>query len=124
MDDVSRNKERRRQVQLERLGSNAPYCVICGEDDPACLELHHIAGRKYDDELVCVCRNCHRKLSDPQKDHPRARANPPSFEECLAHFLHGVADLFEILVKRFRALANELFTNITESQSKKEHRDE
>jgi hypothetical protein len=48
--------------QLERLGTNEPGCVVCGEDDPSYLELHHIPGRKFGDELVIVCRNCHRKL--------------------------------------------------------------
>jgi len=46
-------------------------CPFCGEDDPRCAEDHHIAGRKYDDMTVRVCRNCHRKLSDMQRDHPR-----------------------------------------------------
>jgi hypothetical protein len=45
------------------------FCIVCLEKDPRCLELHHIAGRQFADEVVVVCCNCHRKLSDMQKDH-------------------------------------------------------
>jgi hypothetical protein len=59
-------KSLRQHGQLERLGTNEPGCVVCGEDDPSYLELHHIPGRKFGDELVIVCRNCHRKLSNDE----------------------------------------------------------
>ena len=112
MDEKYLKKERRRQTRLERLGTNTPRCVVCGEDDPSCLELHHI-GRKFGDELVIVCRNCHRKLSDAQKDHPRPEADPPSVNECIAHFLQGLADLFEQLVPQLRNTAKQLVAKLT-----------
>jgi hypothetical protein len=46
------------------------------------LERHHIAGRTFGDENVPVCRNCHRKLSDLQKDHPPHIGAPPDPLEC------------------------------------------
>jgi hypothetical protein len=108
MDEEYLKKKRRRQRRLERLGINTPRCVVCGEDDPSCLELHHIPGRKFSDELVIVCRNCHRRLSDAQKDHPRQEADPPSVVECIVHFLQGLADLFEQLVPQLRKIAKQL----------------
>ncbi len=115
MDTDFRKKERRRQAHLERLGTNNPRCVVCGEKHPSCLELHHLRGCKFGDELVAVCRNCHRKLSDTQKDHPKPLGNEPSFEECLAHFLLGIADLFELLVKTLRELAERLLAKLRAS---------
>ena len=108
MNEKYLKKERRRQARLERLGTNTPRCVVCGEGDPSCLELHHIPGRKFGDELVIVCRNCHRKLSDAQKDHTRAEADPPSVVDCIVHFLQGLADLFEQLVPQLRKMAKQL----------------
>ena len=78
MNDHELKRERRRQRALERLGMNNPRCVVCGYDDPLALELHHIAGRAHGDELVPVCRNCHRPLSDMQKDHPAAVTSRPA----------------------------------------------
>ena len=78
MDEVELKRERRKQRALERLGSNNPRCVVCGFDDPLALELHHIAGRSFDEEAVPVCRNCHRRLSDHQKDHSLAQAKAGS----------------------------------------------
>ena len=69
MSDFNFDRERRRQRALERLGTDDPCCAICAENDWRCLELHHIAGQAFDDTTMIVCRNCHRKLSDMQKEH-------------------------------------------------------
>jgi hypothetical protein len=108
MNNHELNLERRRQRALERLGTNNPRCFFCPCDDPLALELHHIAGRGYGDELVIACRNCHRRLSDWQKDHPPRRNDPPIDAERIGHFLLGLADLFEMLVKRLREFAAKL----------------
>ena len=95
-------KEKRRQNRLEKLGTQRPVCCRCGEHDDRCLEAHHIAGRAYADDAVIVCRNCHRKLSDAQKDHPQQWVDDPSMLERIGHFLLGLADFFAILATKFR----------------------
>lgn len=101
--------ERRRQNALERLGSNDPRCVLCGEGDWRCLEFHHISGRAYGEEGVVVRRNCHRRLSDPQKDHSTGLtgAEPPLLER-VGHFLLGLSDLLEMLVAVMRGYGAQL----------------
>ena len=98
-------KEIRKQKCFERLGSNHPVCIICGEADWRCLEEHHIAGRAYGDDLAIICRNCHRKLSDDQKDHPKTISSKPTQLESLCHLLLGRADLFDQLAKSDREIA-------------------
>jgi hypothetical protein len=95
-------KEARKQKRLAILGSNNPVCVICAEDDWRCIEQHHIPGQAYGDDLCNVCRNCHRKLSDNQKDHPAMIDKTPTPQESIGHFLIGLADLFALLVERLR----------------------
>jgi hypothetical protein len=107
MDDKELKREARLQRMYERLGV-APRCAHCGLDDVRCLEAHHIAGRKFDDATVILCRNCHRILSDDQKDHPRLIGGAPSLHERAAHLLYGLADLFALLVAKLREYANEL----------------
>ena len=70
LDKTELAKEKRKQRRLEALGSNNPKCGICGMANWQCLELHHVADRNRDDVMVPVCRNCHRLLSDAQKDWP------------------------------------------------------
>ena len=70
VNEIELRRATRRQRAIERLGTRNPKCAHCGEADPLALELHHIAGQAYDRATVIVCRNCHRKLSDLQKDHP------------------------------------------------------
>lgn len=113
-------KEIRKQARLEKLGTNHPLCVICGEDDWRCLEEHHISGQAYGNELVTVCRNCHRKLSDDQKDHPKQHIHKPNQYECIGHLLLGLADLFALLVERFRAIGQEL---IQAAKQQSRHKD-
>jgi hypothetical protein len=116
------NREIRRQKALERLGSNNPRCIECGNDDPSCLEKHHIAGRGYDAETVIVCRNCHRTLSDWQKDHPPHRPEQPHDLEIMGRFLIGVADLFELLIRRLKEFGQKLIALAAEAPSTKEGR--
>src|SRR5690349_8607640 len=100
MDDKA--KETRKQKRLEALGGNRPVCVICGEGDWRTLEQHHIAGQAYGDELCNVCRNCHRKLSDDQKDHPKQTSKNLNNFETIGHLLLGLADFLALLVEKLR----------------------
>lgn len=93
------NPEIRRQAALRRLGCDDPRCVRCGEDEPSCLELHHIAGQAYDDATIILCRNCHRKASYVQRDHPPQVNDPPGLAEQAGQFMLGLADMFELLIE-------------------------
>lgn len=107
-------KETRKQNRLEKLGINNPVCSICGENDWRCLEEHHIAGRAYDDDTATICRNCHRKLSDDQKDHPQKLENNPSKMESIGHLLLGLADLFTSIVEKLRECGEFLISSARE----------
>src|SRR5689334_7275180 len=104
--EIRRSARRRRA--LERLGTDSPKCLYCDERDPLVLERHHLAGRAFSDDTVILCRNHHRKLSDLQKDHPEKIADPPDELEGMAHFLLGLADLFEFLITKLREFAAQL----------------
>lgn len=61
------------------LKSKKNKCIVCGESEYCCLELHHIRDKQYNisqavkklptrlflrelDKCVCVCSNCHHKI--------------------------------------------------------------
>jgi hypothetical protein len=102
--------ETRRLARLRRLGSSNPVCVVCGEDDDRCLEKHHITYGQLRDEVAIICRNCHRKLSDAQKDQPPLTGDPVVDEVLYAigRFLLGLADLFALLVETLREFGEHL----------------
>lgn len=108
MNDFSLAAERRKQLRLEKLGTNDPRCATCGEADWRCMEAHHIAGRLFDDETVILCWNCHRKVSDDQKDHPHAHSDANALLEAIGHFLLGLADLLGIVVSRLHEFGSAL----------------
>lgn len=92
--------ERRKQQRLRKLGTNSPRCGCCGEDRWQALEQHHIAGQAHDDALVIQCRNCHRVLSDAQRDHPLAQEPADPYLEMMGRFLLGLADMLRLVVER------------------------
>lgn len=65
-----RDKEARFRKACERLGTDKPQCLLSGETNPHAIELHHIAGREFDDEIIPLSLNHHARVSDAQKDHP------------------------------------------------------
>ena len=95
--------EKRKQRALQRLGSVNPQCIICGEADWRCLELHHIGQEGFDALTGIVCRNCHRKASDAQMAHPKPiNLIEPMMLERIGHVLLGLADFFELLIEKLR----------------------
>jgi len=112
MNDQEKDRERRRQLRLEHLGTSAPKCPLCGESDWRCFESHHIAGRKFDDIEIPVCRNCHAKASNQQRDHPGQISNPPHPLERIAHFLLGLADLLVLVASKLHEVAQHLIEEI------------
>jgi hypothetical protein len=111
------DRERRLQLRLEYLGSNNPRCIHCGEDDPFCLELHEPGGKDLSTLSVIECRNCHRKLEDPRKDHPKPLSKPRSDIECIAHFLLGLADWLQLLISHLRKHAEALIMRAASEQA-------
>jgi len=75
---------------------------MCGEGDARVLEAHHIAGRKHDQTTTPLCRNCHRKASDAQRDHPQGIEGGGGTLEKIGHFLLGLADLLALAVEKLR----------------------
>lgn len=111
------NKERRKQARLEKLGSNNPICGVCGERAWECLEEHHVADYGRDDLTVLICRNCHRKVSDDQKDHPPFAPVADTMLDRIGHFLLGLADLLRLIVERLYMFANMLIERAATSET-------
>ena len=104
-----KDAEDRRQQRLRRFRTRHPRCAVCGESDPAVLELHHIASRAHGEEVAIVCANHHRKLSDKQLDHVNTgTAKPASEFGDIGHFLLGLADLLVMVVEALRRFAARL----------------
>jgi hypothetical protein len=94
------DEEDRKQQRLRRLGTRTSCCVGCGETNPVVFEQHHIAGRKHSGDMATVCLNCHRKLSDKQRDHVPLGAKDPTVPlAMIGHYLLGLADLLALVVE-------------------------
>jgi hypothetical protein len=100
--------EARKQRSFDRLGSNEPRCGMCGEGNFECLERHHVAGRKHDETLVTLCRNCHRKISVRQDYVPSSNSKADPLLAAIGQFLIGLALLFRDIVQRLEEFGRAL----------------
>lgn len=103
MDKKELARETRKQRRCEALGTNDPRCGICGETDWRCIELHHVADFDRDDATVRICKNCHRKVSDDQKDHPPFDPTADKMLDAIGHFMIGLADMLRLIVEKLYA---------------------
>jgi len=107
------NYESRKQRSFEKLGSNEPRCGMCGEGSFECLEKHHVAGRKHDDTLVMLCRNCHRKISVRQDYLPPFDPTADPLLAAIGQFLIGLALLFRDIIKKLEEFGRTLIARST-----------
>jgi hypothetical protein len=104
-DDM--NGEKRKQLRLEKLGTNNPRCT-CGETDWRCMQQHHDAGQKNDPTVVILCANCHCKVTDLQKGHPETAIGADRLLTQAGNLMLGLADMLLILIDQLRTLGHAL----------------
>ena len=103
MNDTQLAKETRKQRRCEVLGTNDPRCGTCGHHRWPAIEKHHPADYGRDETTVLICRNCHRVLSDDQKDHPAFDPNADSTLDAIGHFLLGLEHIASIATAKKKA---------------------
>jgi hypothetical protein len=62
---------------------------------------------------VIVCRNCHRKVSDDQEDHPSFDAAADPMLQAIGHFLLGLADLLRLAIEKLSEFGHALIERAT-----------
>jgi hypothetical protein len=103
IDKAELARETRKRRRLEQLGSDEPRCGICGDTRWQCIELHHTAGKDaVPDHTVLTCRNCHRMLSDDQRDPPTYDPERDGPWQAIGHFLLGLADMLRLIIDKLR----------------------
>lgn len=71
MEDVELRTLARKHNRLRKHGTRFPFCCLCGEHHWVVrYELHHFGERHYDPRTIRLCKSCHDKVSDMQKDYP------------------------------------------------------
>jgi hypothetical protein len=97
------------QIKFKRfrtLGTANPFCATCGE----CrwwvrYERHHIAGRRYSEELIQLCLNCHDGISIMQRLLPPLDDCPDPRLAKLIATLEGSALLHDMAAANQREVA-------------------
>jgi hypothetical protein len=58
--------------------------------------------------MALICANCHRKVTDDQKDRPTFNPSADPFLDRVGHFLLGLADLLILIVAKLMEFGNAL----------------
>lgn len=110
VDDTEFRRLARMHRRARSNGTNNPFCCVCGGHHwTVRYDLHHFAERKYDPRTIRLCRGCHEKVTDMQKDYPRI---PEGTEARLAKMIAMVRGLIIQLELTMQVL-NELHSWLT-----------
>jgi ferredoxin len=113
------DREDRLERHYRRLGTRNPVCVSCGKcepEHPEIYELHHVAGKSQHGQVSVQCANCHRTLSDQQKDHVPPGPKPTGKMAQIAHYLLGLADMLAMIVQTLREFGAWLMSEAQRAQ--------
>ena len=110
--------ETRKQKALQRLGTRNPICKACGENDWRCMEAHHSAGKAHHGDTLLLCCNCHRKVTDAQKDHPTDADGEKTMLATIGHYLLGLADLFRLMAEALAEFGRSLLDRANDPQTR------
>ncbi len=102
------DKESRKHKAFNRLETRKPVCTGCGETDWRCFEAHHIADQAHHDDTALMCRNCHAKVTDYQKDHPVDTDGQDAKLATIGYYLFGLSDLFRLIADTLLGFAQDL----------------
>ena len=96
-----------------RKGKISLCCVVCGEDDPDVIEMHHPYGKSNSDIVQPLCKNCHSKITREQnKLSPKTRSGNASPEQKRAFQLVSIGALLTELGTQLIDLGNEMVQNV------------
>lgn len=108
MTESELKRETRKLRRCEQLGTNEPHCGMCGETNWRCIELHHVADHGCDETTVLLCANCHKKMSDAQRDQPAFDPDADAMLHTIGRFLIGLADMLRAIVEKLYAFGLQL----------------
>ncbi len=96
MKDIISDADVRREQDYKRLRTQTPICLTCGySGSPAAMEYSHHVPKGFHDDGGVQCSNCHREVSDIERDYsyePQS-ANPQM--ETIGRYLIALAEWFE-----------------------------
>lgn len=98
--------------KMTRTGGARRCCVMCGEDNPVLLEMHHVDGRAISEKMVPLCKNCHAKVTMEQNRFPpSARAADAVQPEQIAYWLLSLGALLNYIGQSLIEFAHEVQRN-------------
>jgi hypothetical protein len=101
-------------LKRNRKGGKPPVaCVICGEDNPNSIDMHHVDGRNNSDWVEPLCKNCHAKVTAQQnKLSPKARSKNASLQNLRAFNVISIGALLKEIGERLINVGMEMTVNV------------
>jgi hypothetical protein len=109
--EAERQKKRRK---FWTLGITNHACCLCPENDVLKLIVEHPAGRKHDDCVLLICRNCDAARTADQRCDPSPSDDPHNVFEVIGRWLLSMASYFELLTDKLR-LFGEFLINLAKA---------
>lgn len=112
--DFNLAREIRKNRRYRTLGTNNPYCRVCGKYKWwVRYEEHHPAGKKYDQRTIMLCIDCHNEVTEMMKEFPQIPAHVPYERGELIQMMRGQAELLFMSAERCLLVADKLLGSPT-----------
>jgi hypothetical protein len=97
MDEITRRRYEREFRRNRTLGTNNPFCHVCGKNKTWIrYEFHHPGGRKYNNSTIFLCLDCHYEAHEMENDLPPIPAHVDPSRVSLIHQLRGQKVLLQL----------------------------
>jgi hypothetical protein len=95
MDEIERRRQERKFKRYRTLGTNNPFCRICGKNKLfSRYEYHHPGGKANTNATIFVCSDCHNEAHEMDKD---LDPIPPHIDPVRASFVRRLQGLSIVL---------------------------
>ncbi|WP_406657364.1 HNH endonuclease [Methanolobus sp. ZRKC2] len=101
-------------LKRQKKGGKPPIaCAVCGEDNKALIEMHHVDGRNNSDWEKPLCLNCHKKITSEQNRlGPKVRSKEASLQNKRAFNIISIGALLRELGDRLISLGMEMTVSV------------
>jgi hypothetical protein len=99
MDEIERRRQERKFKRYRTLGTNNPFCRICGKNKLfSRYEYHHPGGKANTNATIFVCSDCHNEAHEMDKDLDPISPHIDPVRASFVRRLQGLNTLLRMLV--------------------------
>jgi hypothetical protein len=114
MDEIERRRLERKFKRYRTLGTNNPFCIICGKAKWwVRFENHHVGGKYFSNIVIRLCSDCHNEAHEMLNDLSPLPAHIDPRRASFIRILQGLKILLQMVIAQVDEIINWLLGNLS-----------